>query len=78
MGKVTVELDTREIEKALERISPVEQKRLERKLWALCMDGFVVKMRKNARKNKVTKREVKQICEDVRQEIYEGKAKSCS
>ena len=78
MGKVTVELDTREIEKALERISPVEQKRLERKLWALCMDGIVAKMRKNARKNKVTNREVNRICEDVRQEIYEGKAKSRS
>ena len=78
MGKVTVELDTREIEKALERISPVEQKRLERKLWALCMDGITVKMRKNARKNGTTDREIRQICEDVRQEMYEEKTRSCS
>lgn len=73
MGRITVELDTREIEKALEKISPIEQKRLEKKLWALCMDSLVTKMRENVIKNKVTSREVKQICENVRQEIYEGK-----
>ena len=78
MGRITVELDTTEIEKALEKISPIEQKRLEKKLWALCMDRLVTKMRKNAIKNKVASREVKQICENVRQEIYEGKTKSCS
>ena len=78
MGRVTVELDTREIEKALERISPVEQKRLERKLWALCMDGIAAKMRKSARKNRVTDRKIRQICEGVRQEMYEAQTKSRS
>ena len=78
MERVTVELDTREIEKALERISPVEQKRLEGKLWTLCMDGITAKMRKNARKNRATDREIGQICEDVRQEMHEEKTKSRS
>lgn len=78
METVTVELDAREIEKAIERVSPEEQKRIEKKLWALRMDSLVTKMRKGVTKNKVTARQIEQVCEDVRQEIYEEKTKGRS
>ena len=52
-------------------MSPAEQKELERKLWAIRMDRLVGKMRKNARKNKVTQTRINKICEQVRQQLYE-------
>ncbi|MCK4244745.1 MAG: hypothetical protein KAX20_03875 [Candidatus Omnitrophica bacterium] len=71
-----VEMDIKQIEKAIEGISPQEQKRLERKLWALQMDNIVAKMRKAAKKNKITDKKIRKICEEVRQEMYERKPKS--
>jgi len=78
MGKVMLEMDIKQIEKAIEKISPEEQERLERKLWRLQMDNIVAKMRKSAKKNKITDKKIRKICEEVRQEMYERKTKSSS
>jgi len=76
MQKVMIEMDIKQIEEAIEKISPEEQEKLERKLWRLQMDNIVAKMRKSAKKNKITDKKIRKICEEVRQEMYERKAKS--
>ena len=75
MGKITIEVDIKQIEKAIEKLSPEDQRKLEEKLWRLQMENIVRKMRRFARENKVTERQIKKLCEEVRQELYEEKIK---
>jgi len=75
MGKITIEVDIRQIEKAIEKLSPEDQRKLEEKLWRLQMENIVRKMRRFARENKITERQIKKLCEEVRQELYEEKIK---
>jgi len=75
METITVEINVKQLEKAIEKISPDEQERLERRLWALRMDNLITKMRKTAQKNKIAEKEIRKVCEDVRQETYEKKTK---
>ena len=76
MSKIMLEIDTEQIERAMEMIPVEEQARLEKRLWTLQMERIVGKMRKSAKKNKITDREVRKICEEVRQELYEKKNQS--
>jgi len=71
MPQIAIEIKPEQIEQAIRQMSPGEQKELERKLWAIRMDRLISKMRKNARKNKVTQAQINRICEQVRQELYE-------
>jgi len=71
MPQIAIEIRPEQIEQVIREMSPAEQKELERKLWAIRMDRLVGKMRKNARKNKVTQAKINKICEQVRQELYE-------
>ena len=75
MGKITIEVDIKQIEKAIEKLSPEDQRKLEEKLWRLQMENIVRKMRRFARENKITERQIKKLCEEVRQELYEEKIK---
>ncbi|MCL5674301.1 MAG: hypothetical protein M1501_00965 [Candidatus Omnitrophica bacterium] len=71
MERVMVGIAIDEIEKAVEQFSPEEQERLEKKLWALRMDPIVNKMRKAARRNKITEKDIEKTCKEVRKELYE-------
>lgn len=71
MPQISFEIKSEQVEQIISQMSPAEQKELERKLWAMRMDTLVTKMRKNARKNKVTQFQINKICEQVRQELYE-------
>jgi transcriptional regulator NrdR family protein len=78
MPRVTVELDFKQIENIIEELTPEQQKEIERKIWAMEMDKIVSKIRKNAKKNKITQKEIDRICKEVRQELYEKRCKSCN
>ena len=56
MPKIAIELDTKQIESIIRQMNPDDQKKIERRLWATRMDTIVAKMRKNVRKNKITKK----------------------
>jgi hypothetical protein len=71
MAKVAIEIGPIQVESIIKQMSPAEQREVERKLWAIRMDTLVTKMRKNAKKNKITAKEIQRICEEVRQELYE-------
>lgn len=71
MAKVALEIKPIQVESIIKQMSPAEQREIERKLWAIRMDTLVAKMRKNAKKNKITAKEIRRICEEVRQELYE-------
>lgn len=74
MAKVLVELDFKQIENVIGQLRPEERKEIERKIWAMEMDKIVSKIRKNAKKNKITQKEINRICEEVRQELYEKRS----
>lgn len=76
MEKVTIEVDIKQLEKIIERLPQKEQKRLAEKLWKIQMENILKKVRKAATKNKITEKKIKEVCEEVRQEIYEKKIKS--
>lgn len=76
MEKVTIEVDVKQLEKIIERLPQKEQKRLAEKLWKIQMENILKKVRKAATKNKITEKKIKEVCEEVRQEIYEKKIKS--
>lgn len=68
---ITVEIPFEQITQIMKQLTPVQKKEIERKLWADQMDSLVSKMRRNARKNKITDKKIYQVCEEVRQELYE-------
>jgi len=71
MPQIAIEIRPEQIEQVIRQMSPGEQKELERKLWAITMDRLAGKMRRNARKNKITQARINKISEQVRQELYE-------
>lgn len=71
MAKVAITIEPKQIESIFRQLSPTEQIEIERKLWAIRMDTIVSKMRSNAKKNKITEKEITKICKEVRQELYE-------
>ena len=76
MAKVARELTLKQIESAVEKLSPEQQKELARKLWAIRIERLSEKMIMAAKKNKVTQKDIDRVCEEVRQELYEKRLKS--
>jgi len=74
MPKVAIELNTKQVESIIRQMTPNEQKKIERSLWATRMDAIVAKIRKTAKKNKINDKEISKLCEKVRQEIYEKRS----
>jgi len=60
-----------EVEKVVRMMSPADQKDLERRIWAMRMDGIVSKMRKNARRNRITQKQIEEMSDDARKLTYE-------
>lgn len=71
MPQVTVELNLKQIENAIERLTPEQQKEIARKIWAIRIDRISEKMRKSAKKNKLTENSIKKMCEEARKKVYE-------
>lgn len=76
MAKVALELNIEQLENVITQLRPEERQRIEDKLWALEFEQIVSKMRANAKKNKITQKDIDQVCEEVRQELYEKRLKS--
>lgn len=76
MAKVAIEVDIKQLENVIEQLSAEERKRIEDKIWALEFDNLVSKMRANAKKNKITQKDINKVCEEVRQELYEKRIKN--
>ena len=78
-GNITLELNTSQVEKLVEKLSIEDKIKLVRKLedqtWARRLDEVVFKIRKRFRQASLSEKEIKQICEEMRQKLYNGKVK---
>ncbi|MFH1777374.1 MAG: hypothetical protein ABH952_07450 [Candidatus Omnitrophota bacterium] len=80
MAKITLEIDSRQVEALVEKL-PTDEKihlvqRLEEETWPDRIKQIVSNIRRRAKKNPISEEEITRICEDVRQELYEEKVKS--
>lgn len=71
MAKVAIELEFKQFEDAIERLSPEQQKEIARKIWAMRFERLSEKMRRAAKKNKITQKDINKMCEEARQKVYE-------
>lgn len=76
MAKVASELEFKQLEDTIERLSPEQQKEISRKIWAMRLERLSEKMRQAAKKNKITQKDIDKVCEETRQEMYEKRLKS--
>lgn len=79
-NKVTLELNPKEVEKLVEKLS-IEDKirlvrRLENETWAKRLDEVVSRIRKRFKRNPISDREIRRICEETRQRLYNERTKS--
>lgn len=71
MAKAVQDLTFKQIENALEQLGSGERRKLEEKIQAIEWDELVSELRKNARKQGITQKDIDRVCEEVRQELYE-------
>ena len=80
MSKITVEIDKKQIERAINQLKTEEKleilDELARETRKERWEGLVSTVRKRYRKTPVPSDEIKRACEDVRQKQYDKKAKS--
>ena len=80
MSKITVEIDKKQIERAINQLKTEEKieilDELARETRKERWEGLVSTVRKRYRKTPVPSAEIKLACEDVRQKQYDKKAKS--
>lgn len=80
MPKINLSLDVKDIEKLVEKLSIPDKIRLVRKLeqetWQERMKRITANIRRKAKKNPISQKEITHICEEVRQELYEERIKS--
>jgi len=70
MRNITVEVPIN-IDELINVLTPEQQKILSDKLWATRIERISQKMRKSAKKNKVTRIEIQKMCEEAREKVYE-------
>jgi hypothetical protein len=82
MGKITIEIDKKQIERAINQLKTGEKLEildgLARETRKERWEGLVSTVRKRYRKTPVSSDEIMRVCEDVRKKQYEKKAKSSS
>jgi hypothetical protein len=71
MPQVASEIDFKQIENTIEKLSPEQQKEIARKIWAIRIDRISEKMRRSAKKNKLTQKDINKMCETAREKVYE-------
>lgn len=69
MSTITVALPV-DIEQFLDRLTPKQQQIISDKLWAIRVERISQKMRVAAKKNKVTPKDVLEMCKRARQKTY--------
>lgn len=77
---IMLELSSAQVETLVNRLSIEDKIRLVRKLetqtWAKRLDGVVSRIRRRFRENPLPDREIKKICDQKRQELYNARTKS--
>ncbi len=80
MSKITIEIDKRQIERAINQLKTEEKleilEELARETRKERWGGLVAAVRRRYRKTPVASGEIKRVCENVRKKQYEKKAKS--
>jgi Mg/Co/Ni transporter MgtE len=80
MSKITIEIDKRQIERAINQLKTEEKleilDELARETRKERWESLVSTVRKRYQKTPVSSDEIKRACEDVRKKQYEKKAKS--
>jgi len=79
-NKVTLELNPNEVEKLVEKLSIEDKIRLVRKLekqtWAKRLDEVVSRIRKRFKQSPISDKEIRRICEETRQRLYNERIKN--
>ena len=80
MSKITIELAPEQIKEAFEKLPTKEKIRLvgefERETREERWDVLVSRIRLRFRKTPISQKEINRICEEVRKDLYEKRAKS--
>ena len=78
-NKVTLELNPNEVEELVEKLSIQDKIRLVRKLenetWAKRLDEIVYRIRKRFKESPISDKEIRRICEEARQRLFNERAK---
>jgi ribosomal protein L31E len=79
-NKVTLELNPNEVEELVDKLSIQDKIRLVRKLenetWARRLDEVVSRIRKRFKQTSISDKEIRQICEETRQRLYNERVKN--
>jgi isopropylmalate/homocitrate/citramalate synthase len=82
MNRGVIEIDRKVIERAIEKLGFEDKVKILRTLARETREerwrNFVSKIRENAKKVSISDEDVKEICEIVRNKVYEKKIKNCS
>ena len=82
MGKVIIEIDKKEIEKAIKNLNFEDKvkilKKLARETRKERWGNLICQIRKKVKENPIRDEDIREICEIVRNRIYEKKVKGCS
>lgn len=78
-NKITLELNPNQVKELVEKL-PIEDKihlvrKLENETWARRLDEVVLRIRKRFRQNPISDKEIRQICEETRQRLYNERSK---
>ena len=69
-NKIAVEVPI-DIDQLLAQLTTKQQQILSEKLWAIRIERISQKMRNSARKNKLTQKDIRNMCEEARKKVYE-------
>lgn len=75
MPQIAVEINPEQIEQIIREMDEQARKKLVDNLLAEEFDSAVKKLGRNVRKNKITQKEIRRICDDVRRELYEKRCR---
>jgi len=77
---VSIEINTQQIESAVEKLGITEKlkiiRKLEKETRRVRWDSFISKIRKRFAKNPISDSEITKVCEQARQERYERNRKT--
>ena len=79
-SKIALELNPAQVEDLIDKLSIEDKIRLVRKLenetWARRLDEVVLRIRKRFKRTSISDKEIREICEETRQRLYNKRTKS--
>lgn len=78
-NKIVLELNPSEVEDLVDKLSIQDKiklvRRLENETWASRLDEVVLRIRRRFKQNPISDKEIRRICEQTRQRIYNERTK---